>query len=287
MADEPRVIGEGRAYRATSAPKWRGDLLEYPADLERVNPMDYKALSAALANVELTREGIAGFVTKYGFLEIGASEGKGETFAKWREEVTLLRIVWRRLHGRPQAEGEEFVLKPREPRVDGRTAYYYDVLGYSGGVTVPDGPIRDRRALERVLARIISEHTIQLVGAQVDMSTSYPNVIFVPLNLLGAAWLQMAYDLASSELPDYRRCPECGDFYHPVRTRQRTCGKSKCRAAMYERRRDRARELSDEGMTPAKVAAAMSSELGENVTERQVEDWVAASRRRRKSGKAV
>jgi hypothetical protein len=262
---------------------WRDDLLEYPGYTERVNPMDYKALSAALANVELTHEGIAEFVTKYGFLEIGASEGKGETFAKWREEVTLLRIVWRRLHGRPQAEGEEFVLKPLDPLIEGLTLYYYDVPGHAGGVTVPDGPIPERRALERVLATIISEHTMRLVGAQVDMSTGYPNVIFVPLNLLGAAWLQMAYDLASSEPSEYRNCPACKQMYRVVRKEQVTCGKSKCRAAMYQRRRDRARQLSDEGMTPAKVAAAMTSELGEKVTASQAAKWIDASQKRRPS----
>jgi hypothetical protein len=40
-------------------------------------------------------------------------------------------------------------------------------------------------------------------------------------------------------------------------------------------------------METAKVASAMSAETGETVTERQVEKWLDASRKRRKSEKGA
>jgi hypothetical protein len=176
MTEEPKPVGEGRAYRPKRAPAWRGDTLVRPAhdDLERVNPMDYRALSAALADIELTHEGIARFVTDYGFLGPLDRPEARETLALWQKEVAPLRVVWRALHCKPQDKPDDFTLHPTERRTDRGTLYYYDMPGHAGAVMVPDGPIPDRRALEAVLARVISEHTTRLVGAQVYVDEVNP-----------------------------------------------------------------------------------------------------------------
>jgi len=83
-----------------------------------------QAVSAALANMDLTEPGIARFVTEYGFLGVSqlttvgdgtqSHTSKSETLDAWLEAVTVLRIVWREINGkqRDNEPGEKFLVAP-------------------------------------------------------------------------------------------------------------------------------------------------------------------------------
>jgi hypothetical protein len=97
----------------------------------------------------------------------------------------------------------------------------------------------------------------------------------VPDNLLAAMWLQFAQAIAGNK--EHRACKECGRWFEisseeDGRTARRAFCSDPCKSRDYRRRKDRARQLKEEG----KAVKDIASELGTDV--QTIKKWVSKGR---------
>lgn len=282
---------------------------------------DIGELPAALAHLELTEDSIAKFVHEYGFLGFlqtyrcsdSTDYEVAEQFDVWVEAVTVFRIVFRAVHGERSDDDprERFIVEaPYESvRFEGQQLRTHRWMIASDLCREPDLPssyvptLRARHedlpipllagefllpidsewtARTHALCEAISNYTSRLVGViSAADNAGHTTLKAVPWNLLGAAWLQLARDLETEQEVRYLSCPVCDRWYRTTREDQTTCGRSKCRGKLYERRRELARTLHDSGVGIVDIAAQMSQKFGRTLTAKQVEKLIVASEKRR------
>ncbi len=94
---------------------------------------------------------------------------------------------------------------------------------------------------------------------------------FVPTDLLGAMWLQLAEALNGGK--GYRQCRGCKNWIlisredAGNRSSRQTCSNA-CRMKVYGERKDEARRLRDAGLSPAQVAKNLGTNVG------TIEGWL-------------
>lgn len=247
--------------------------------------------------------------------------GMGEQFNAWVEAVTVFRVVFHEINGRAGQRPEEgFTLASvGEPFVhhgqlyrrhrwtidsdvyhanDDRNAFSSVSLTearpeglpmplFSAEFIAPVDP--DWATPTHALSHAIAYYTSRLVGIVPETDESGDTtLIAVPRNLLGSAWLQLATDLANDGA-QYRKCPAqgCRNWYRKVRDDQRTCGNSTCRGKRFNARRDRARALHESGIDSNDIATQLSEEFDQTVEASDVDNLIAASKKRRKKVSGV
>lgn len=268
---------------------------------------DTPTLCAELANLEPNPDSVRGFALKYGPLgypaafvptgTVGARHRHGEPLSVWLEATGVLRVIWREVHGTPQRDGEAFGLAGERTVVVGADSPHREysarvqflgrracsVLPKSPthvSVLVPESSDEVERAEARsiAIARVVSVYLNTLVrgalvpGASVD---ALPNLVLEPITLLGAAWLQLATDLAEGSAK-YGTCIVCGSWFKTTRGRSDRvyCGSSTCRGRVFRTKRDRCLELAAEGIGVLEVAKVMSAEFSEPITAQRVLNWI-------------
>jgi hypothetical protein len=271
---------------------------------------DAPTLGAELANLEPNPDSVRDFALKYGPLgypaafvpagTAGARHRHGEPLSVWLEATGVLRVVWREVHGMPQREGEAFGLVAERIVVVGADSPYREYwahIEFMGrracavlpkspthvSVLVPESQDEVELAVARsiAIARVVSVYLNTLVrGALVpgESADALPNLVLEPSTLLGAAWLQLATDLAEGSAK-YGTCLVCGNWFKTTRGRSDRvyCGSSTCRGRVFRAKRDRCLELAAEGIGALEVAKIMSAELGEPITAQRVRNWIEAS----------
>jgi hypothetical protein len=103
-----------------------------------------------------------------------------------------------------------------------------------------------------------------------------------PRSLLGALWVQFTESLNPART--YKECPHCGRRFAvspDTKRRDSAYCSTKCRVAAYEKRKRKARDLRQQGMTIEAIAEEVDSE------PQTVKGWVAGARRGHRSIKGV
>jgi hypothetical protein len=113
----------------------------------------------------------------------------------------------------------------------------------------------------------LNEHLEGRVSPRVayHLDLNKPVLRLVPKDLLGAVWLQLAQAIDADK--EYRACKECGKWFEislegDGRTKRRQFCSEPCKSKDYRQRRDRARELYDEGSDARKIANELKTALG-------------------------
>ena len=91
----------------------------------------------------------------------------------------------------------------------------------------------------------------------------------VPSNLVGALWIQLSQSMTGERA--FVRCKQCGRWLSispdTHRTNRELCSE-RCKSAAYRTRKQRARELTAQGMKPAAIAREVGS------TTKVVRGWL-------------
>ena len=121
-----------------------------------------------------------------------------------------------------------------------------------------------RGAARFVAQRLINEGLDPNTRARLlfDPESKRFNSHIVPRNLLGAIWIQTAAMAEGGR--DYRRCEQCRGWFvlsPDINRSDRAYCSDRCRHKAYRDRRLRARELHAKGVTPAKIARELDSNI--------------------------
>jgi hypothetical protein len=137
-----------------------------------------------------------------------------------------------------------------------------------------DASVRGLAFIRSVVNNRIHKHVgLSLLHAS-ERRRAVPLAIHtIPLNLIGALWLQLA--LAIEGDLEYRRCPECQNWFF-VRPKARedatTFCSSKCRVRSYRGRKREVLRLAEQGLEPKEIREKVDSEP-ESITR-----WVAEAK---------
>jgi hypothetical protein len=234
-------------------------------------------------SVLVPREGaLLGFANDHGLL--GLEEPDGDRLIRWRAEIISMSEVvglWDCVQADSSALEGLFQWRPDGKEVEYR---YPDVTAdehppsrdwglfantsdnaervFSGDLI---GPARLR------IQRVINEHLADRLAVKLLWSTrsDHLGVHVVPINLVGALWLQCAAAIEGAR--QYRACKTCSHWFelgpgaHPKNALY--CSNN-CRTRNYRQRKARAVELDREGMKHPKIASILET------TAAQVRKWI-------------
>ena len=228
------------------------------AHVRRYKPLrDETGLFRIFAETKRTQKGIMGFAERYGLLgERLYFFPRKEKLPDWGEATQDVEKV----HGWVS-----------EIRLVADTMRRYEV----GGAAIRDD---GRRSINRRLEELVSPR-LEWTADQESLQLSY-----VPKNLLGAIWLQLAFALGHEK--QYPRCIHCKKPFE-VSLDKRTGSRAdaifcsnKCKSADYRSRKRTARELAEEKLPLTRIAKKVRTDVG------TVKQWIgtrATTKPRRRS----
>jgi len=294
-----------------SKPQWvltDGLVPGQPYRLKRYAPLRmFTGLFRAFADLAPSREPIREFANQYGLLGIQvpmqnfSAENPdqflgqwGETEEQWQKEITSMRRaveIWdlmrtgdaaglgRHLRWKKAGKGEHLIYDTH-PDLPSFEEDWRRALPPEGRFQQMVEPVQDLirpddvvTAARILIQRWINQHLEGNVSPRLLYHTDLDQQVlrFVPKNLLGALWLQLAQAIDANK--EYRACRECGKWYEVSlegdgRTKRRQFCSDPCKSKDYRRRRDRARELHAKGRPVREIAQELGTELD------SVKKWV-------------
>lgn len=261
---------------------------------------DEPLLFLKFAALEDTEDALAEFASRYGDLggpgilsgiggldaEAGTRRELGRPVAEWRDARDFLALAIRLWESLKPNRAEDVLkdvlgLLETEPLGDGLLVSLRLPNGEYGWVGGAPRNARPERLIQTALAALVSSRKRARVSLAVAPGTPGAGLrlTYHVSSLLEAMWLQLV--LAIDGDRRYETCPECGNQWDAtdVRSDKKTCS-DRCRKARSLRIQRRACELTDSGMTPARVAKLLTEEEDEEITEHQVGKWLAAREKR-------
>jgi hypothetical protein len=237
------------------------------------NPMsrEHASLFRLFADLDYENpDAILAFASQYGLLGLEIQEQaksirkkdgefrhhfvRGESHLAWAREICLMRDALQLVRARTPQEEEEH--RAAWARVNLKPPYEDDRARCTWLFNVH---------LQRVQARM---------SFQPD---SLPKLLFSPLNLLAAMWLQLALSVVGSK--EFRACKHCRRLFEisteetGYRSHREFCSES-CKTKDYRRRKRTALKMAKDGAEPRKIADAIATELA------TVRGWISAGKRR-------
>ncbi|MEI7814720.1 MAG: hypothetical protein WCJ13_08005 [Coriobacteriia bacterium] len=260
---------------------------------------DEPALFRKFAELDDTEAAFAGFARKYGDYKVldltmrhvrgaeSSSPLSGHPLTHWQQERQKLAQavrLWEALKSGHVGGVVDSDVK-MEPTGDAvRVRFKRPADSKWETITSLPKSSSDRRAVQTALAALV---TRGCAGVNTALAVSGPKyrgvgvgLTFAVSDLMGAMWLQLA--MAIDVPREHSKCEGCGEWWDATGARStRDYCSEKCRQSIIRTRQDKARELFDQGLTPAKVVAAMTKEFGVTTTPEQAKRWAAASKNRR------
>jgi hypothetical protein len=238
---EARSPSRGRCVRRTFPLEEKPALFREFGDLE-------------VSDRRSSEESIRGFANEHGALtrerlpvgRPGRREGPypGEDLRLWREEIRRMRGVIELLDA--TVLGDQPALKRWVRLESGRLRYRTPWIRGSLPVSTEDSkhlrPGDAAQVARFVVERIINSRLPERTGAALlyHPDTTTHGVHLVPVDLLGALWLQCALALGREQ--DYRQCWQCGTWMEIVPAKARSdrvyCS-TRCRQKAYRQRKER------------------------------------------------
>ena len=243
---------------------------------------DYKGLFISFAGLTPDEGHIAGFANKYGCLLPGydpdtriwlPEEGSQEPFSArgeprdfWQREIQAMRLAFNIWTGLRSGSAE--------------------LLASLFSAIVPDSPpgslfnqwLNPKNpevdAVAQVLARLVDKQLQDHVASRMRPSEEPLSLklSYVPRNLLGALWLQLA--LAIDAKKNFVKCTYCGDPLEvsadgrAQRSNTRYCGPA-CRVNAYRERVAQAQEFHHQNMSNKEIAKKLGT------TTERIKKWVS------------
>ncbi len=268
-----------------------------------------KCLFRILSETGAEPEGVLGFAGRFGLLGLGMEEAAGERapipgdaepLTSWRAEIAAMRRslrIWDMVQSEDTSGLKEY-LSPlmawlEADRADGRDPLTGDesadqwVAGAEPGEfrwfrTHGDECLDAYRAGDLVtpamlgIQYIVNRHLRHRISPRILWDDSRKrgwSLYFVPVNLVGAIWLQLSQ--AMTQEKEYRRCRQCGSWFeidhYTARTNRYFCSNA-CRSKAYRDRKAEARRLHREGMVLDQIAERLGSDA------ETVSGWVAGEK---------
>jgi hypothetical protein len=242
-------------------------LVQRTTDFERYRPLAQEtALFLNFATTDQTPEAVLQFAQRYGCLEKEArslsAPGHRESLARWYDAMTRmsgLYAVW------------ELARKADEEALNA----WLKEISWRPFAQLLEGVKNPRSRAYRFLADQISFSIRGLTEPRIVWDESMPRLLpkIVPVNLLGAIYLQFAY--AVGEDKQYQQCGHCKKWFELApglnRADRLFCSDS-CRVMAYRARRLRAFQLWAEGKQVREIA----KEVGSSVST--VKNWIKKSK---------
>jgi hypothetical protein len=212
---------------------------------------EFSGLFRTFAATPATRVGVLEFANKFGPLGFGTSGAGGDLEDDW--EV------------RGNKEWQEDDQARREPNWEGYSAWVQHIVWLRECVATWDRAQSDN--VSEPAVRRMEETVLNQLRGRVRVSFARDKRVggfvlqILPINLLGAIWLQLAETISGSK--KHRACEACGEWFEvspqKYRKSKHYCGEH-CRSRAYRSRKEQARKMSVEGKTIAEIKAALGSD---------------------------
>jgi hypothetical protein len=216
---------------------------------------DFTGLFRAFAETPITMNGLLGFANKFGHLGTGAGGVGGDIDDEWesRSDADWQGLDHTEKSGRPDWEDMDF---------------WCEQIGRMRDCVRTWDKVQNGKADQQAMLRLQVTVSNSLrgrvrvaFGRDPEQRVGGFLLQIVPNTLLGALWLQLAETISGYK--QHRACAACGNWFEvspeKFRKSRHYCSEP-CRSRAYRSRKEKARQLANEGKTAKKIAALLGSD---------------------------